>query len=80
MKITSLNRAKPVLFFLIFLLVPFLMLGQNGKIKISGKVLDESNQPLPGATVALKNSNQSVVTDFNGKFDFLVPEQFSSFI
>lgn len=75
MKITSLNRAKPVLFFLIFLLVPFLMLAQNGKIKISGKVLDESNQPLPSATVALKNSNQSVVTDFDGKFDFLVPEQ-----
>jgi len=75
MKITSLNRAKPVLFFLIFLITPFLLVAQNGKIKISGKVLDEANQPLPGATVVLKNSNQSVITDFDGKFDFLVSTQ-----
>src|SRR5690349_10061545 len=75
MKITSLNRAKPVLFFLIFLITPFLLVAQNGKIKISGKVLDEANQPLPGATVSLKNSNQSVITDFDGKFDFLVSPQ-----
>lgn len=75
MKITSSNRAKPALFFLIFLLVPFLLVAQNGKVKISGKVLDESNQSLPGATIVLKNSNQSTITDFDGKFDFLVPEQ-----
>ncbi len=75
MKITSLNRAKPVLFFLIFLITPFLLVAQNGKIKILGKVVDETNQPLPGATIVLKNSNQSTITDFDGKFDFLVPEQ-----
>ena len=75
MKITSLNRAKPVLFFLIFLITPFLLVAQNGKIKISGKVLDEANQPLPGATVVLKNSNQSTITDFDGKFEIIVPNE-----
>lgn len=75
MKITSLNRAKPTLCFLIFLLVPFFMMAQNGKIKITGKVLDENNQPLPGASINLKNSNQTTITDFDGKFDFFVPNE-----
>ncbi len=75
MKITSPNRAKLALFFLIFLIAPFLLVAQNGKIKLSGKVLDETNQPLPGAIVTLKNSKQSVITDFDGQFDFLVPAQ-----
>ncbi|WP_175418838.1 SusC/RagA family TonB-linked outer membrane protein [Aureibaculum algae] len=38
------------------------------KIKISGTVLDESGQPLPGASVVEKGTLNGVQTDFDGKF------------
>ncbi|WP_158826838.1 SusC/RagA family TonB-linked outer membrane protein [Mucilaginibacter lacusdianchii] len=34
----------------------------------TGRVLDETNQPLPGATVRVKETGQSTVTDNNGAF------------
>ena len=36
--------------------------------KISGKVIDESGLPLPGATVNIKDSEKWVTTDFEGNF------------
>nr|WP_314898093.1 TonB-dependent receptor [uncultured Flavobacterium sp.] len=80
MKITSFDRAKFALLLLIFLVTPFIMMAQDRKIKLSGKVVDETNMPLPGATVMLKNSSLSVITDFDGNFDFLVSEQNSVLI
>jgi len=35
---------------------------------ISGKVVDEANQPLPGATVSVKGTQKSTGTDANGNF------------
>ncbi len=35
---------------------------------VSGKVIDETNQPLPGATVAVKGTQKSTGTDANGNF------------
>jgi TonB-linked SusC/RagA family outer membrane protein len=35
---------------------------------ISGKVFDEANQPLPGATVTVKGTQKSTSTDANGNF------------
>ena len=80
MKFTSSNRKKFALFFMIFLVTPFLMMAQDGKIKLSGKVLDETNAPLPGANVQLKNSSKSVTTDAEGKFTFSVSEANGVFI
>lgn len=36
--------------------------------KISGKVLDETGSPLPGATVMVKGTNNGVVTNVDGEF------------
>ena len=35
---------------------------------IKGKVVDEANLPLPGASIVLKDSNKGVVTNFDGDF------------
>ena len=40
--------------------------------KISGIILNELGQPLPGATILEKGTNNSVQTDFDGKFIFEV--------
>ena len=37
---------------------------------LSGKVVDETNQPLPGATVVIKGSKIGASTDFDGNFNF----------
>ncbi|HTE02039.1 MAG TPA: TonB-dependent receptor [Mucilaginibacter sp.] len=41
-------------------------IAQSGTIK--GRVIDETNQPLPGATVKVKGTDQSAVTDAKGIF------------
>ncbi|ATL49275.1 SusC/RagA family TonB-linked outer membrane protein [Chitinophaga caeni] len=38
------------------------------RIKVSGKVVDETGQALPGATVVVKGSNVATVTDENGNY------------
>lgn len=37
-------------------------------ITVSGSIIDESNLPLPGATVIVKGSSNGTSTDFNGNF------------
>lgn len=80
MKITSFNRTRSVLLLLIFLAVPFLMTAQGEKIKLTGKVVDETNKPLPGATVLLKSTNISTTSDFDGSFSFTVSDANQIFV
>lgn len=42
-------------------------IGQAG-IEVKGKVLDETGQAVPGATVKVKGTGQGAVTDTNGQF------------
>ena len=37
---------------------------------LSGKVVDETNQPLPGATIVVKGTSSGTSTDFDGNFSF----------
>jgi len=37
-------------------------------IEISGKVVDENGQPIPGATVIVEGTNQGTVSDIDGNF------------
>ena len=43
-------------------------------IVISGRVVDEINEPFPGATVSFISTNRSVLTDVNGNFKLTVPD------
>ncbi|MEB0262106.1 MULTISPECIES: TonB-dependent receptor [unclassified Mucilaginibacter] len=42
-------------------------------VKITGKVLDDTNQPLPGVSVKLKGTTTGTVTDVNGNFVLDLP-------
>jgi outer membrane receptor protein involved in Fe transport len=46
--------------------------------KISGKVLDQSNVPLIGASIAVTGTSIGTVTDFDGSFELTVPEKTKS--
>lgn len=46
---------------------------KDQKIKVSGKVTDEFNDPLPGATVLLKGTSLGVSTDAGGGFQLDLP-------
>jgi TonB-linked SusC/RagA family outer membrane protein len=64
MKKTYLNKYVFLLVFALFATVS--AFAQTGNI--SGKVVDEANQPLPGASVTIKGTQKSAGTDANGIF------------
>lgn len=57
---------------IIFSLLPALLLCQT---KISGRVVDTENQPLPGANVFIKDSYDGVSSKEDGSFSFITEEE-----
>lgn len=55
-----------------FLLITVLCYAQSKNI--SGLVTDDTNTPLPGAKVSVKNTEIEVTTDFDGNFRICVPD------
>ncbi len=45
----------------------------NAQSVFTGMVLDENNNPLPGASVVIKGSTTGVATDFDGNFEIELP-------
>ena len=64
---TSLFRRK--MYCTIFLL--FVIFSSFSQQKISGKVTDENNVPIPGASVLEKNTTNAAATDFDGNFEIV---------
>ncbi len=54
---------------ILFTFIPVFAFAQN---TIKGVILDEQNQPLPGATVLIKNTSNGTSTDLNGNFSITV--------
>lgn len=65
-------RCKKIQFLLFFLTVSFTTMAQR---TVSGKVITPDNKALPGATVIVKGSNTSTVTNENGEFSILADEK-----
>lgn len=42
--------------------------GQESSIQVSGIVVDDTGEPIPGANIAVKGSKQGSITDMDGKF------------
>jgi iron complex outermembrane receptor protein len=62
---------EKLLFFLVF--IPLFTFAQN---TLTGRVLDDQSQPLYGATVIIKGSNNGTVTDAQGQFNLTTQRSF----
>jgi iron complex outermembrane receptor protein len=60
------NYSKKYALLLAFLMMSFMAFAQNGSI--TGKVIDETNQPLPGAAVSIDGTTMGASTDANGVY------------
>jgi hypothetical protein len=54
------------------LILPVLIVAQT---KITGRILDSTNQPLPGANVFIKDSYDGVSSKIDGSFSFVTKEE-----
>src|SRR5688572_13924328 len=48
---------------------------EDAEFTISGKVTDESGQPVPGANILLKGTTIGTTTDAEGNYTFAIPEE-----
>ena len=73
---TSCYRDK-MQYTILFLFVVFSSFSQQ---KISGKITDANNLPLPGVSVLEKNTSNGVVSDFDGNFEITLKNKDSKLI
>ncbi|WP_139957495.1 TonB-dependent receptor [Flavicella sediminum] len=71
-KNTSFKKAKLLVPFLFLLFSSIIVQAQNSKL--NGKVVDENQTPLSGATVLIKSLNKGTTTNTNGNFRISVPK------
>lgn len=74
------NKKLPIyylgtpLLFILMLFTQFVGLAQDGTYTIKGSVIDNSNEPIAGATLLISSDNRyGSVTNTNGEFSFQVP-------
>ena len=61
--------------FLLTMSLSFLFLAVEAQERnLSGKVLDENDEGLPGVSIVIKDTNIGTITNFNGAFDLNIPE------
>ncbi|WGU70518.1 carboxypeptidase-like regulatory domain-containing protein [Capnocytophaga canimorsus] len=46
----------------------------SAQVKVTGKVTDEMNSPLPGANIMVKGTKSGVVSDFDGNYEIQVQQ------
>jgi len=72
-------KFKPALLSFIVLLFSFQLLAQN--VTVTGRVTSKTtNEPLPGATVAVKGGQPATQTDANGNFRLSIPSGSSTLV
>src|SRR5690554_6710297 len=66
------NKTKFIFFMTCLSLFTLPLMAQI--ISVTGEVRDVDNEPLPGATIVIKNSTVGTVTDIDGNYSIDVPE------
>jgi outer membrane receptor protein involved in Fe transport len=71
---------KVLLFFftvLVYLINPTILYAQlNGSVQVSGRIINESGQPLAAVTVAVKGAKQGTASDSLGYFQLSINQRF----
>lgn len=70
---TKFNLKRPLLFLVLVVGIIFSGYGQND-IRVTGKVVGADNEPLPGASVVEKGTQNGAQTDFDGLFELYVSD------
>lgn len=68
---------KKLRIFYLVLIVPMILFAQSREI--TGKVVDENNNPLPGASVLVDGTTTGGETDFDGLFTLKIKDEAKSF-
>lgn len=55
------------------LILPWIGAAGQQTIEVQGKVTDPNNEPIPGATILLKDSQQGTITNLDGEYTISVP-------
>lgn len=69
-KNSFLKKAKSIVAFLLLLITSIVAQAQTSTL--TGKVIDENQNPLSGATIVIKNLNKGTTTNFDGEFNINV--------
>ena len=51
------------------LVLAFVTLPLSAQVKVTGKITDATNSPLPGANVTVKGTTKGVSSDFDGNYE-----------
>ena len=72
-------KSGPRLLWTISLSFLFLIVNAQERT-VSGKVVDENNEGIPGVSIVIKDTNIGTIADFNGVFDLNIPEVGSTLV
>lgn len=72
--ITSLDPKMELVIIVMFLFFGFSIHGASAQTRVSGTVVDEVQNPIPGASILVVGKTIGTVTDINGKFEISLPE------
>ncbi len=59
--------------FLLFAVCSLIAYGQN--VEVKGRVVDDTNDPLPGVSVSVKGTTRGTITDVDGNYSIAVSQE-----
>ncbi|MBP1612995.1 MAG: hypothetical protein H6Q13_443 [Bacteroidetes bacterium] len=62
------NEVKRWILWIFLFLVQIPLLSAQGQIKVSGKIVDQNNDPMIGVSVLEKGTSNGTITDFDGNY------------
>ena len=68
------QTSRCIIVCLMLLMTTVAAMSQTGSLKVTGKVIDETDEPVIGVSVVVKGTSIGTTTDLNGNFSLSVPK------